>query len=65
MKKSFSSMNKEEFEIVMKDEYATRAKRSEINALRDDMSNARDAIEKLVVQMGKDRLALKRLLEEV
>jgi|TARA_B110000879_G_C11058684_1_gene465842 hypothetical protein len=65
MKKSFSSMNKEEFEIVMKDEYAARAKRSEINALRDDMSNARDAIEKLVVQMGKDRLALKRLLEEV
>lgn len=64
MKKSFSSMDASEFEVVMKSEYADRAKRSEINALRDSMNQARDTIEKLSVQMGKDRLKLKRLLEE-
>ena len=58
-------MLKEEFEVVMMKARADRAKRNRVAALRDDMSNARDAIEKLVVQMGKDRLALKRLLEEV
>jgi hypothetical protein len=57
-------MNDLEFEVVMKGEYAARAKRSEINALRDSMNQARDTIEKLSVQMGKDRLKLKRLLEE-
>ena len=57
-------MLKGQFEVVMKEEYAARAKRCEINALRAGMNQARDTIEKLSVQMVKDRLKLKRLLEE-
>ena len=57
-------MNELEFEIVMKEEYAARAKRREINALRDSINQARDTIDNLSRQMHKDRVELKRLLEE-
>ena len=61
MKKSFSSMNKEEFEIVMKDEYAAR----KIRQRQRDIEQTEFYIANMQKQLRKDRAELKRLLEEV
>ena len=58
-------MLKEEFEIVMKDEYAARAKRSKMNALRDRIHQSEFYLSNMQDQIRADRLALKLLQEEV
>jgi hypothetical protein len=61
MKKSFSSMNKEEFEIVMKDEYAAR----KIRQRQRDIEQTEFYIANMQKQLRKDLAELKRLQEEV
>jgi hypothetical protein len=61
MKKSFSSMNKEEFEIVMKEEYAAR----KIRQRQRDIEQTEFYIANMQKQLRKDLAELKRLQEEV
>jgi len=61
MKKSFSSMDASEFEVVMKGEYAAR----EIRQRQRDIEQTEFYIANMQKQLRKDRLELNRLLEEV
>ena len=58
MKKSFSSMDASEFEVVMKSEYAARAKRNRVAALRARIEQTEHYVSNMQNQLHKDRLEL-------
>ena len=57
-KKSFSSMDASEFEVVMKSEYADRAKRNRVAALRARIEQTELYVSNMRDQLHKDRLEL-------
>ena len=63
-KKSFSSMDADEFEIVMKSEYADRAKRNRVAALRARIEQTEHYVSNMQNQLHKDRLELAEVLRE-
>ena len=56
MKKSFSSMDASEFEVVMKSEYAARAKRNRVAALRARIEQTEHYVSNMQNQLHKERL---------
>ena len=58
MKKSFSSMDASEFEVVMKSEYADRAKRNRVAALRARIEQTEHYVSNMQNQLHKDRMEL-------
>tara|TARA_R110001592_G_scaffold264016_1_gene529380 strand:+ start:625 stop:888 length:264 start_codon:yes stop_codon:yes gene_type:complete len=58
MKKSFSSMDASEFEVVMKSEYAARAKRNRVAALRARIEQTEHYVSNMQNQLHKDRMEL-------
>ena len=63
-KKSFSSMDADEFEVVMKSEYADRAKRNRVAALRARIEQTEHYVSNMQNQLHKDRLELAEVLRE-